>query len=387
VLYPWLDWQRAGLETWLSATRVAGLAAPLEQALHPPRELLARTLAAGAVSGRPIEDVVRRNAPFPIEAEAVAATPFVRFVRLRRPSPTRRWFVLLAPHSGYAVAVISPLATVLLAMGEVIVTDWIDGRLIPESAGAFGLAEQVAVGLEAADHAGARAHLVALSQSGPATLAAAALLASHSVELAPLSLTFLGCQLDPRGAPTSLQQALGQWPRDLLAASLTTAVAAGYPGVGRRVYPSLYQLLAYSMASPGLYAEVQQGLLRELAAGRAGDFDRQHVDLHSLLDVPGELFVQMLDWVLDRSPWDGDAPILADTRYDLTPLNETPVLTLEAGQDELVGRGQTHALATRLKSSRPVTLPDGRHHDLFTGPRFVAGVAPLLRQFYAEVGR
>ena len=125
--------------------------------------------------------------------------------------------------------------------------------------------------------------------------------------LAPSSLAFLGCQLDPRVAPTALQQALGHWPRDVLAASLTCEVASAHPGAGRRVYPALFQLLAYGMASPGLYAEVQQGLLREIAAGQAGAYDRQHADLHSLLDVPGELFVDMLAWALDRSPWRGDA--------------------------------------------------------------------------------
>ena len=44
------------------------------------------------------------------------------------------------------------------------------------------------------------------------------------------------------------------------------------------------------------------------------------------------------------------------------------------GRDELVGPGQTHALNRRLRSphAQAVTLPDGRHHDLFTGPGFLA---------------
>ena len=118
-------------------------------------------------------------------------------------------------------------------------------------------------------------------------------------------------------SPTALQQVLGHWPRDVLAASLTCEVAPGHPGAGRRVYPALFQLLAYGMASPGLYAEVQQGLLREIAAGQAGAYERQHGDLHSLLDVPGELFVEMLGWALDRSPWHGDRLALANAEHDV----------------------------------------------------------------------
>ena len=282
------------------AARLATAASPLDQALHPSRELFGRTLAAAAATARPVEEAVQRDAPFRVESEVLAATPFVRLVRLRRPTGSHRRIVLLAPHSGYATAVVSPLLVVLLSLGEVVVTDWVDGRLIPSGAGAFGLADQVAAGIEAASAYGAPAHLVALSQSGPAALAAAALLSAGTPTLAPSSLAFLGCQLDPRVAPTALQQALGHWPRDMLAASLTCEVAPAHPGAGRRVYPALFQLLAYGMASPGLYAEVQQGLLREIAAGQAGAYDRQHGDLHSLLDVPGELFVEMLDWALDR---------------------------------------------------------------------------------------
>lgn len=383
MLYPWLDWQRAGLEAWLAATRLVTAASPLDGALHPTRELFARTLAATAVSPRPVEDAVRRDAPFPVESEVLAATPFLRLVRLRRPTESHRRIALLAPHSGYAAAVVSPLLIVLLSLGEVVVTDWVDGRLIPAGAGAFGLADQVAAGVAAATAFGAPAHLVALSQSGPAALAAAALLAGGPLE--PASMAFLGCQLDPRVAPTALQQALGSWPRDALAASLTCEVAAGHPGAGRRVYPALFQLLAYGMASPGLYAEVQQGLMREIAAGQAGAYDRQHDDLHSLQDVPSELFVEMLDWALDRSPWHGRGLVLAGMEHDIGGLRATPVMTLEAGGDELVGRGQTHALAGRLPATRTATVPGASHHDLFTGPGFTTGTAPELRRFYGAL--
>ena len=389
MLHTWLDWQRSLLSSWLELGRLAGASHPLGHLLHPPRELLARTLAAGTVSERPLDQAVKRDAPFPVRAEVIRTSPFVRLVHLQRPGPQRQRFLLLAPYSGYATSVISPLATSLVAMGEVIVTEWTDARLVPLSDGAFGLAEQIAVGLEAATALGAPAHLVGLSQSGPTVLALAAILAEETPALTPASLAFLGCQLDPKVAPNALQQMLAQCPRDLLVANLTTTVGSGYPGVGRRVYPSLLQLMAYSMASPQLYTDVQHGLWRELAAGQSGVYDRQHADIHSLLDVPGELFLEMLDWVLGRSVWEGDRPVLAGRAHDLAPLRALPVLTLESGQDELVGPGQTHALNHRLRSphAQAVTLPDGRHHDLFTGPGFLDGVAPVLWRFYAGQGR
>jgi poly(3-hydroxybutyrate) depolymerase len=272
-------------------------------------------------------------------------------------------------------------------LGGVIATDWVDARLVPRVEGGFGLEGQIAAGVKAATALAAPAHVVALSQSGPAALAVAALLAGRTPGLTPASLVFLGCQLDPAARHTPLQRVLAHWPRRLLAASLTAEVGLGYPGSGRRVCPSLLQLLAYGFASPRLHADVQQGLLRELAAGQdGGEHGRQHHDLHSLMDVPAELFLEMLDWPLGEAPWGGDRPIIGGRVRDLASLRRLPLLTVESGRDELVGRGQTHALRRRLRAERAwaATLRDGRHHDLFTGPGFLVGVAPILRRFHAQ---
>jgi poly(3-hydroxybutyrate) depolymerase len=388
LLYPWLDWQRSLVSAWLEAGRLASVSSPFQRLLHPPRELLARTLAAGEVSRRSLEEVVRRDAPFPVKGQAIAETPFVRLVHLHRPGvPQRHRFLLLAPNSGYTTAVLSPLATTLASMGEVIVTDWVDARLAPLAEGRFGLEEQIATAMAAACALGGPAHLLALSQSGPVALALAARLVAEAPELAPASLAFLGCQLDPNAAHTPLQRLLEPWPRDVLAQQLTTTVGPGYPGAGRRVYPAVLQLLAYSLASPQLYAEVQHGLLRELVVGAAGIYARQHADLHSLLDVPGELFVDMLDWMVGEAVWQEDRPVIAGEPHDLAGLRRVPLLTLESAEDELVGAGQTHALARRLGAARAraVTLKGGRHHDLFTGPGFLAGTASTLRSFYGAL--
>jgi len=380
MLYPWLDWQRAGLEAWLATTRLAASGTPLGPLLDPSHELIARTLAAAAVAPRPVEAAVARDAPFPVDAEEILRTPFLRLVRLRGPATSRR-FVMLAPHSGYATAIISPLLTALLALGEVVVTDWVDARLVAPAAGPFGLANQIATAIEAAAAQDGPAHLVALSQSGPAVLAAASILAAGPERLRPASLAFIGCQLAPEIARTPLQQALAGWPQDALVRLLTAEVTVGQPGAGRRVYPALFQLLAYSLASPGLYGEIQLGLLHEIAAGCSGDYDRQHLDLHSLLDVPAELFLDTLAWATAGRLGTTGMLTLAGQRHDLAPLGTTPVLTVEASADGLVGPGQTHAIAAILRAAA-ATLDGAQHHELFTGPGFPSSLPGVLRRFY-----
>lgn len=355
--------------------------------LQAPHELMARTLAAVDTHGRTLAEVVRADAPFEVRGGVVAATPFVRLIHLAGPAAGRRRFLLVAPASGYATAVISPLVTALLAQGEVVVTEWVDARLVPVSEGEFGLREQIEAGLVGAMALGGPADLVALSQSGPTVLALIGLLAERAPELLPSSATFLGCQLDPGVAPTMGQQLMAALPRDLVVPQLTALVGPGYPGVGRRVYPAVLQLLGYSLASPQLYAEVQQGLWQELATGAGSVYQRLHADIHSLADVPAGLFIDMMGWMVTRDAWGPGGPRIAGASVDLAGLRALPVLTIEAGEDELIGRGQTHILPRRVPvgAAQAATLPGGRHHDLFTGPRFVAEVAPVLWRFFAAM--
>ena len=73
---------------------------------------------------------------------------------------------------------------------------------------------------------------------------------------------------------------------------------------------------------------------------------------------------------------------LAGQRHDLAALRGTPILTVEAGKDGLVGPGQTHAIGRLLSGARAETLAGAEHHELFTGPDFARTLPPVLRRFY-----
>lgn len=392
MLYPYLDWQRAALGAVL-----AGLEGPasLWGPAAAARELASRTVAALGPQHLPLDAAVRRDAGPGVAEEVVATTPFCRVVRFRRPDAAdgagRRRVVLLAPHSGYATAVISPIVAALLPLGDVVVTDWTDARLVPTRAGRLGLAEQAALAarLLRRDDGGAASHLVGISQSVPVALVAAALAEAEEPRHRPASLALLGGQADPRVSPLPVQNLAAAWPRALLEAQLVAEVPWGYPGAGRRVYPGLVQLATFAGAAPDTYLDIQAGLLLDLLRGTDGGFGRQHADIHSLADVPAELFRDMLDWSV-RPPPARDGRLAFDgASLDLAPLADVPLLTVEAGADELIGRGQTHAAARLLGTRAPrasLTLPDGRHHDLFTGPTFAARVAPALRRFVGAAG-
>ena len=344
---------------------------------------MARTASAALPRARPVEAALIRERTRPVTSTVVAEGPFFRLVRLEaeRDGPC---ILFVPPYSGYAAGVASPLIAALLDLGRVLVPDWRDARLVRAAEGRFGLVEQTATVRAILDLLPMRVHLVGLSQSCPAVLIAAAMHAAAHPSRRPASLALLGGPLEPRRRPTALQRLVTACPRLLLTGALTSVVPAPLPGVGRRVYPSLLQLAALIAADPGAYAALQRGLLDELAGGSAPALARVHEDLHDLVDVPAELFHDMVDW-LDP---DAHAWPTAPGALDLRGLAGLPVLTAEAGADGLVGHGQTHAVRHRLGDppGPVIDLPGAPHQALFTGARFGAHLAPGLRQLIAGTG-
>lgn len=390
MIYNILEWQRFLFGRLLEAARMPADPSPLHRAFYAVGEAAARTAAAADANPTPIEDAVAHDAPWPIHPEIVEETPFVRVVRLRAPHGGRSRSLLVAPYSGYQAAVMSSVVLALLEQGEVVVTDWRDARLVPVGEGRFDLAAQAILVARLVAQMGRGAHLVALSQSGPAALIATAIAAAHLSAGLPRSMILLGSQIDPRCSPTALQQTIGTLPRELVAAQLLATVPSSYPGTGRRVYPAVLQLLGYSLASAPTYLDVQRGLLSELAEGVSRGYARQHADMHCLADVPGELFLDMLDWVAYRPSITASGLTFKGETIDLGALRALPLLTIESGDDELVGQGQTHALHELRGDGgqgQAVTIARGLHHDLFVGPRFGAKVAPVLTEFLGRLDR
>lgn len=390
MLHSVVDWQRWLLEPWLAGLRlgqhVGGNGPPLWQRLLMAQHVLAeRTMAAGDASHDPIEIAVARDHPGVSSAETVDQGPFARLVRFRAAGngpPS----LLVAPHSGYAGAVLSGLAAALLREGDVYFLDWLDARFVPQSHGRFGLDEQLAVVVRALVEVGAPAHLVGVSQSGAVALAAAALAAGPGATLPrPRSLVLLGAPLAPARQRTAVGWLAASVDPRLVDHCLLSVVPDRYPGAGRRVYPGLLQLMAVLLADPGAYCGTQAGLWLELLAGRPGTYDRLHADLHRLVDVPAELYVESVDDLVRRSPLGDSSVTLGSHAIPTGNLAGLPMLTVEAGRDELVGAGATHAvLRLAGPGSSSFTVPEAGHHALFVGPVFAGTVAPPLRRFLRD---
>ncbi|MCB2054225.1 MAG: polyhydroxyalkanoate depolymerase [Geminicoccaceae bacterium] len=382
MLYDLIDLQRRQWQAWadmvLTSTAAAVALAP---ASVLPAVWFARVVGALDNGEVGLEDAVRRDAGQPLGIDTLPSpSPFVRLVRFSSGAGGRP-ILFVAPFSGYAAAVSSRLVAALAAIGEVVVTDWRDARDIPPEAGPFGLDRQIGLIADLARAMGQGVDLVGLSQSGPAVVAAAAL-GLRRGDPPPARLVLLGAPIDMRETPAALCAAL---PADCL----VSRVPRHYAGAGREVYPGLFQLMAYSFANPAVYLTAQSGLWHEMAAGETGLHSRMHGELHGLIDVPAELYRDMLELVLRRSALAEGTLVVDGGAIDARLLAHVPMLTVEARGDELVGRGRTHA-AHRLTGRLEVAAPhlrafvDGGHYELFGGPGFDRTLTPLLRHFLGD---
>jgi polyhydroxyalkanoate depolymerase len=276
-------------------------------------------------------------------------------------------------------AVLSRVVATVLDTRDVVVTEWVDARAVPLAAGPLTLDDQARIVADAILAAGTTAPVVAVSQAGLAALRALGLTAA-AADGAPRRLALLGCPLDPRLDPAPAQRLVTSLPDRLIEEHLLLTVPAGHPGAGRRVFAAFLQLLTVASTSPAQYVEIQGGLLLELLGLVRMGYDRQHEDLHALLDVPAELFLDLVAFLRI-----GDDAALAAALG--LPAGAAPLslLTVEAGGDALVGAGQSHAAVNLLRPAvlhhERLTVPGAAHHDLFVGPQFERVVRPALLRF------
>jgi poly(3-hydroxybutyrate) depolymerase len=389
MLHAVAAWQRAGWVPWLTLGR--DLLAPIDGArlLTASLDLALLNLAAGEAAPPDLATAVERALGAQVESRVVMNHEFMRLVALRRVHRAPRHRVLLvAPYSGYASAVLASLIAGLLESCEVLVTEWRDGREIPPAAGTFDLDDQIVLVTWLMRELGPGAHVVALSQGVVPALAAAALLAEDAPDAAPRTLALLGGPADSRIDQAPVVRALAALPPQSLAALAFAPVPPGHAGAGRLVHPRLHQLLLIAATHAEPFLSIQLGSWMELSSGASGPWLRGLADLQAVIDVPAELAWDSLYRMLLTAALARGELRVGGRAVRPAAITRTALLTLEAGGDALIGRGQTHA-AQRLcpelaaTARATVTLRGATHGDLFNGPLAAGPVASRLRRFAA----
>jgi len=335
-----------------------------------------------------ISAITYKGQEIPVEESDLLHKPFCTLKRFRCAAAVNSVPVLIvAPISGQYATLLRDTVAGLLPDHLVYITDWLDARQIPVTAGSFNLDDNIAYVIDFLRLLAPEIHVLAVCQSAVPVLAAVALLAAEGGADQPRSLILMGGLIDTRINPTRVDR----WAETLafrwLEQSVISQVPIGLPGYLRPVYPAYVQraaLITYLARHIGRRVEAPWELHvygdATLAEPR---FCRE---LLRLMDVPAELFLSNIRVVLQEQAlprgtmtWQGE-PVRPSA------IHQTALMTVEGEFDDISGRGQTYAAHDLCRSVSPHKR---RHHmqrgighfGMYAGKSWFTKVLPPVRDF------
>ncbi len=323
---------------------------------------------------------------FGLDGEAVVSShAFCRLLRFPGPGPR---VLVCAPLSGHHATLVRDTVASLRAHHDVYVTDWLDARDVPRSAGTFSLDDYVALIARFIKELD-RPHVVAVCQPTVPTLAATALLAARG-EATPKSLVLMGGPIDARVNPTVVCKLATEHPLAWFEQMMIHTVPATYAGAGRRVYPGFLQLTAFVMMHPDRHAQAYAAYWMNQLRGddaAAQTHERFYDEYNAVLDMDAAYYLDTVrtvfqEFALARGIWRAGGELV-----EPAAITQTPVFAIEGEHDDISALGQTAAalaLCTHAPAKRHYVARGTGHYGLFSGSRWRETIYPEVRAFIEE---
>src|SRR3989442_7990130 len=137
-----------------------------------------------------------------VEIEVAQEQPFCRLIRFKQRTPKQHKVLVVAPLSGHHSTLLRDTVRALLAEHDVWVTDWVNARMVPLSAGPFHLADYVDYVRDWITLLSPRLHVISVCQPTVPVVAAVSLMAWER-QAQPLTMGMMGGPIDARGSPTA----------------------------------------------------------------------------------------------------------------------------------------------------------------------------------------
>ncbi|WP_459617636.1 polyhydroxyalkanoate depolymerase [Bordetella sp. 2513F-2] len=408
MLYHLHEWQRSILRP-LAAFTEAGS----EWFSHPCSPLaytpMSRQMAAGLALAHRLGKDYQKPAwqldsteiggkAVPVREECELARPFCRLLHFRRElpaaSPARRdpRVLVVAPLSGHHATLLRDTVRALLPAHDVYVTDWVDARMVPVSAGPFHLDDYVRYVQDFIRHLGPDLHVISVCQPTVPVLAAIALMADADDPAQPRSMVMMGGPIDPRQSPTQVNGLATTKPYAWFESQLIHTVPAPHRGAGRRVYPGFLQHAGFIAMNPDRHLKSHYEFYLDLLRGDQDDAEahrRFYDEYNAVLDMPAEFYLDTIrivfqEFRLPNGTWEiGGVPVRP------AAIRRTALLTIEGELDDISGQGQTRAaidLCSGLPPSRKqhYTAQGCGHYGIFSGRRWRQTICPKIAEFIRQ---
>jgi poly(3-hydroxybutyrate) depolymerase len=326
-----------------------------------------------------------------VDVKQVIEKPFGDLVQfyVRRRSPMARKILLVAPMSGHYATLLRSTVASLLPDADVFVTDWHNARDIPVSAGKFDVEDYTLYLAEFMKELGPEAHVIAVCQPVPLTLAATAYLAAENPEAQPKSLVLIGGPVDPDAAATEVTDFGRRVTMGQLEHLAIQRVGFKHKGAGRLVYPGLLQLQSFMTMNAERHGKAFTEQIFRASRGEATDHDahnRFYDEYLSVMDMTAEFYLSTVERIFKNREIADNAFVVAGRKVDFGAINRVSVMTVEGANDDISAPGQCVAalkLLTGLAEDKKAQhLEAGAgHYGIFAGKSWRLNIRPLVLSF------
>ncbi len=335
-----------------------------------------------------IDKVISGNRMRAVREEIALSLPFGNLLHfVKEDSPPQPKVLIIAPLSGHFATLIRNTAETMLRDHDVYVTDWINARDVPLSAGTFGFDDYTAYVIRFLEELGPGSNLVAVCQSCVQGLSATALMAEDDNPAQPRTMTLMGGPIDTRAAPTVVNHLANEHSLDWFENNLITRVPMRYRGRGRRVYPGFMQLYAFMSMNTGRHIQQHDKLYQNLADGNweEAQATREFYDEYfAVLDLDADFYLETVDRVFQRTLLPKGELTWRGRLVNPDAIRKTALLTVEGERDDISAVGQTAAAHGLCSSLRPHLkrhhLQAGvGHYGVFSGSKWQRQIYPQVR--------
>ena len=328
-----------------------------------------------------------------VREEIAATSPFATLLHFAKDVDEGQPRVLVvAALAGHFSTLLRPTVQALLPDHDVYLTDWHNARDVPLEHGPFGFDDYVDHVVRFLGDIGPGAHLLAVCQPCPASLAAVAAMSEAGDPAVPRSVTLMAGPVDTSASPTVVNDLASSRPLTWFEGNLLTRVPLRYRGAGRRVYPGFLQLGAFASMNLDRHVDRQLSLFRDLVAGdqdAAAPIWSFYDEYFAVLDIHAEFYLETVDRVFQRNllargelTWHG-RPV------DPGAISGVSLLTVEGGRDDVCGIGQTMAAQGLCRNvpaerKRHHLQPGVGHYGVFSGRAWEREIYPVVREVIRE---
>jgi len=297
--------------------------------------------------------------------------------------------LVVAPLSGHHATLLRDTVRTLLADHEVWITDWVDARMVPMSAGPFHLADYVDYVCEFVRFLSPGVNVISVCQPTVPVLCAIALMAEAGEPNQPRTMVMMGGPIDARKSPTAVNNLAMTRPYSWFERNVIQRVPVKYPGYTRRVYPGFLQHMGFVAMNPDRHLNAHWDYFNHLLAGDDDSADRHrdfYDEYNAVIDLPAEYYLDTVKAVFQDFALPKGRMFVRDRLVRPTAIRDTALLTIEGELDDISGNGQTeaaHLLCLNIDKSRRehFLAPRVGHYGIFSGRRWREMIYPKVRDF------